>query len=75
MVGDAAVRAGGVWGGLKTGGVGLAVAMRGALVLAWVECRMEGERVAAEGFVLTVVSPVGRVETAVSETDMVPARG
>ena len=72
---DPSILAGGIWVALLTTAVGLAVAMPTALVLAWFEGRMEAERVAAEGFVLTVVSPVGRAETAVSETDMVPARG
>ncbi|MBY5935649.1 MotA/TolQ/ExbB proton channel family protein [Tateyamaria omphalii] len=72
---DPSILAGGIWVALLTTAVGLAVAMPTALVLAWFEGRMDAERVAADGFVLTVVAPVGRVESHSLETDMVPAGG
>ncbi|WP_417248152.1 MotA/TolQ/ExbB proton channel family protein [Celeribacter sp.] len=54
---DPTVLAGGIWVALLTTAVGLAVAMPTALILSWLETRMEKERVFAERAVHTILSP------------------
>jgi len=54
---DPSVLAGGIWVALLTTAVGLAVAMPTALVLSWLEGRMEAERVLADAAIQTVLAP------------------
>lgn len=54
---DPSILAGGIWVALLTTAVGLAVAMPTALVLSWLESRMETERVLAETIWSTLLSP------------------
>lgn len=54
---DPSILAGGIWVALLTTAVGLVVAMPTALVLSWLEGRMEVERVIADKALLTVLNP------------------
>ncbi len=54
---DPSILAGGIWVALLTTAVGLVVAMPTALVLSWLEGRMEAERVIADQAILTVLHP------------------
>jgi biopolymer transport protein ExbB len=54
---DPSVLAGGIWVALLTTAAGLAVAMPTALVLSWLESRMEAERVIADKAILTILAP------------------
>ncbi len=54
---DPSILAGGIWVALLTTAVGLVVAMPTALVLSWLEGRMEIERVIADKALLTVLNP------------------
>lgn len=54
---DPSILAGGIWVALLTTAVGLVVAMPTALVLSWLEQRMETERVIADKAILTVLHP------------------
>ena len=56
---DPSILAGGIWVALLTTAVGLVVAMPTALALAWLEGRMDAERVVAETFIETALSPQG----------------
>ncbi len=56
---DPSILAGGIWVALLTTAVGLVVAMPTALVLSWLEGRMEAERVIADKAILTVLHPSG----------------
>ncbi|THH35149.1 MotA/TolQ/ExbB proton channel family protein [Aliishimia ponticola] len=57
---DPSVLAGGIWVALLTTAVGLVVAMPTALVLSWLEGRMEAERVIAEQAIMTILHPSGQ---------------
>lgn len=57
---DPSVLAGGIWVALLTTAAGLVVAMPTALVLSWLESRMEAERVIADKAILTVLAPTVR---------------
>lgn len=70
---DPSILAGGIWVALLTTAVGLVVAMPTALVLSWLESRMEAERVIAEQAIMSVLHPAGR--RAAPEPDMVAAHG
>jgi biopolymer transport protein ExbB len=71
---DPSILAGGIWVALLTTAVGLVVAMPTALILSWLESRMEAERVIADAAILTVMHPVGRhVER--NALDMVAVHG
>ncbi|MFT6676085.1 MAG: biopolymer transport protein ExbB [Sulfitobacter sp.] len=61
---DPSILAGGIWVALLTTAVGLVVAMPTALVLSWLEGRMEAERVIADKAILTVLQPTQDVTTA-----------
>jgi biopolymer transport protein ExbB len=62
---DPSVLAGGIWVALLTTAVGLVVAMPTAVILSWLEQRMEAERVIADKAILTVLYPAsGRVTPA-----------
>lgn len=65
---DPSLLAGGIWVALLTTAVGLAVAMPTALVLSWLEQRMETERVIADKAILTVLHP-GRTAAGAGQTD------
>lgn len=54
---DPSVLAGGIWVALLTTAVGLAVAMPAALVLSWLEGRMDRERVFAEAAIRRILAP------------------
>ncbi|MDO6729653.1 MotA/TolQ/ExbB proton channel family protein [Marinovum sp. 2_MG-2023] len=54
---DPSILAGGIWVALLTTAVGLAVAMPTALVLAWLESRMDGDRVLAQTALRTILAP------------------
>ncbi len=54
---DPSLLAGGIWVALLTTAVGLAVAMPTAMVLSWLEGRMDTERVIAERAIATVLHP------------------
>lgn len=70
---DPSILAGGIWVALLTTAVGLVVAMPTALILSWLEGRMEAERVIADKAILTVLHPSG---TSVAPAPgMVPAHG
>ncbi|WP_415918959.1 MotA/TolQ/ExbB proton channel family protein [Tateyamaria sp. SN6-1] len=56
---DPSILAGGIWVALLTTAVGLVVAMPSALVLAWLEGRMQAERVTAETLLMRVLYPNG----------------
>lgn len=64
---DPSILAGGIWVALLTTAVGLVVAMPTALVLSWLEGRMEAERVIADKALLTVLSPSGLPGAAIPE--------
>lgn len=70
---DPSILAGGIWVALLTTAVGLVVAMPTALVLSWLESRMEAERVIAEQAIMTVLQPTGT--SSVIHAEMVPAHG
>lgn len=61
---DPSLLAGGIWVALLTTAVGLAVAMPTALVLSWLEGRMDAERVTAERAIATILHPQGQGATA-----------
>lgn len=54
---DPSLLAGGIWVALLTTAVGLVVAMPTALVLAWLEGRMENERVIADQMIFAILNP------------------
>ncbi|MDF3415099.1 MotA/TolQ/ExbB proton channel family protein [Sulfitobacter sp. M57] len=54
---DPSILAGGIWVALLTTAVGLVVAMPTALILSWLEGRMEAERVIADKAILTILHP------------------
>lgn len=56
---DPSILAGGIWVALLTTAVGLVVAMPTALILSWLEGRVEAERVIADKAILTVLHPSG----------------
>jgi len=64
---DPSILAGGIWVALLTTAVGLVVAMPTALVLSWLEQRMEHERVIADKAILTVLHPGHSPRAAASE--------
>ncbi|MCZ4351712.1 MotA/TolQ/ExbB proton channel family protein [Roseovarius aestuarii] len=70
---DPSILAGGIWVALLTTAVGLVVAMPTALVLSWLESRMEAERVIADKAIMTILQPRGVSPTA--QPDMVAAHG
>ncbi|WP_299550613.1 MotA/TolQ/ExbB proton channel family protein [uncultured Tateyamaria sp.] len=70
---DPSILAGGIWVALLTTAVGLIVAMPTALLLAWFEGRMDAERVVADTFVLTALSPDNVSETPATDPESVPA--
>ena len=70
---DPSILAGGIWVALLTTAVGLVVAMPTALVLSWLEGRMEAERVIADKAILTVLHPAGHATA--SDAGMVPVHG
>lgn len=61
---DPSILAGGIWVALLTTAVGLVVAMPTALILSWLESRMEAERVIADKAIMTILRPVTSTETA-----------
>lgn len=61
---DPSILAGGIWVALLTTAVGLVVAMPTALILSWLESRMEAERVIADKAIMTILRPVASNETA-----------
>ncbi|APE44554.1 flagellar motor protein MotA [Sulfitobacter alexandrii] len=65
---DPSILAGGIWVALLTTAVGLVVAMPTALVLSWLEGRMEAERVLADSAILTVLRPSGSAAAAADGT-------
>lgn len=70
---DPSILAGGIWVALLTTAVGLAVAMPTAMVLSWLEGRMDAERVTAERAIATVLFPKG--QTAAAEAPAGAAMG
>lgn len=54
---DPSLLAGGIWVALLTTAVGLVVAMPTALILSWLESRMEAERVIADKAIMTILQP------------------
>ncbi|MCX7567412.1 MotA/TolQ/ExbB proton channel family protein [Sulfitobacter sp. F26169L] len=70
---DPSILAGGIWVALLTTAVGLVVAMPTALVLSWLEGRMEAERVIADKAILTILHPKGAAPAV--EADMEPVHG
>ncbi|MEP4194802.1 MAG: MotA/TolQ/ExbB proton channel family protein [Aliishimia sp.] len=70
---DPSILAGGIWVALLTTAVGLVVAMPTALILSWLEGRMEAERVIADKTILTVLHPTGLSQA--PAPNMVPAHG
>lgn len=60
---DPSILAGGIWVALLTTAVGLVLAMPTALVLSWLEGRMETERVFADKALLTILSPSTQLST------------
>ncbi|PLS21303.1 MotA/TolQ/ExbB proton channel family protein [Neptunicoccus cionae] len=70
---DPSILAGGIWVALLTTAVGLVVAMPTALILSWLEQRMEAERVITDKAILTILSPAVRSEKALADT--VPSHG
>ncbi len=57
---DPSILAGGIWVALLTTAAGLAVAMPTALVLSWLESRMDRERVFAQTALRTLLAPAQR---------------
>jgi biopolymer transport protein ExbB len=77
---DPSILAGGIWVALLTTAVGLVVAMPTALILSWLEQRMEAERVIADKAILTVLNPSNDVPAPAAATsaptpEMVAAHG
>ncbi|MEP5730424.1 MAG: MotA/TolQ/ExbB proton channel family protein [Sulfitobacter sp.] len=64
---DPSILAGGIWVALLTTAVGLVVAMPTALILSWLEGRMEAERVIADKAILTVFHPTGRTQAPIEQ--------
>lgn len=60
---DPSILAGGIWVALLTTAVGLVVAMPTALILSWLEQRMEAERVITDKAILTILSPADPVRS------------
>ncbi len=60
---DPSILAGGIWVALLTTAVGLAVAMPTALILSWLESRMDAERVLAHKALRTILAPTGQAAT------------
>ncbi len=60
---DPSILAGGIWVALLTTAVGLAVAMPTALILSWLESRMDAERVLAHKALRTILAPTGQAVT------------
>ncbi|MCT4553234.1 MAG: MotA/TolQ/ExbB proton channel family protein [Pelagimonas sp.] len=71
---DPSILAGGIWVALLTTAVGLAVAMPTALVLSWLESRMDGERVLALKALRTILSPTAQ-EAPAGVTGQAPPNG
>ena len=61
---DPSILAGGIWVALLTTAVGLAVAMPTALVLSWLEARMDRERVFAQQALHSILAPETQVAPA-----------
>ncbi|MEP2639762.1 MULTISPECIES: MotA/TolQ/ExbB proton channel family protein [Roseobacteraceae] len=59
---DPSLLAGGIWVALMTTAVGLVVAMPTSMILSWFEGRMDAERVEADVFILTALSPSGHAQ-------------
>ena len=57
---DPSILAGGIWVALMTTAVGLAVAMPTAVILSWLEQRIDADRVTAEQAIRTLLSPTVR---------------
>jgi len=77
---DPSILAGGIWVALLTTAVGLVVAMPTALILSWLEQRMEAERVIADKAILTVLNPSNDIAAPAAATsaptpEMVAAHG
>ncbi|MBB3995404.1 biopolymer transport protein ExbB [Sulfitobacter undariae] len=72
---DPSILAGGIWVALMTTAVGLVVAMPTALILSWLESRVEAERVIADKAIMTVLQPVGASASRETSDGMVPAHG
>lgn len=72
---DPSLLAGGIWVALLTTAVGLVVAMPTAMVLAWLEGRMDNERVVADSFILRTLQPSHQSLAGTAGADMVPAHG
>ena len=70
---DPSILAGGIWVALLTTAVGLVVAMPTALVLSWLESRIEAERVIADKAIMTVLQPIGSPKSTAPES--VPTHG
>lgn len=61
---DPSILAGGIWVALLTTAVGLAVAMPTSVLAAWLEARMEAERVFAQQALRTLLAPHARSQDA-----------
>ncbi|MEM6341475.1 MAG: MotA/TolQ/ExbB proton channel family protein [Pseudomonadota bacterium] len=72
---DPSILAGGIWVALLTTAVGLVVAMPTAMALAWLEGRMEGERVTADRLLLTVLEPGDGQKKDTTDEAMIPVHG
>ncbi|WP_375174012.1 MotA/TolQ/ExbB proton channel family protein [Pseudooceanicola sp.] len=64
---DPSILAGGIWVALLTTAVGLVVAMPTAVVLSWLEGRMDAERVIAGRAIQTILSPLGHTTSQEAE--------
>lgn len=70
---DPSILAGGIWVALLTTAVGLVVAMPTALILSWLESRMEAERVIADKAIMTILHPAG--SSVAPHPTLVPSHG
>lgn len=68
---DPSILAGGIWVALLTTAVGLVVAMPTAVVLSWLEGRMQAERTFAARAIHTAISPRGTRQTSAAPIDPV----
>ncbi len=70
---DPSLLAGGIWVALLTTAAGLAVAMPTAMVLSWLEGRMDNERVTAEKAIAAILHPQVR-QPDIANPGMEPSR-
>ena len=69
---DPSILAGGIWVALLTTAIGLVIAMPTSMMHAWFESRMDAERVVADNFIMTALSPSGGTTGDAPDASLLP---